>query len=194
MKFFTKQESLIVGLILLAIIAASIPNFATSIMRARDSQRKNDLGNLKNALASFQNDLGSYPLSSTDGKILACNPLERKTAKGEIFIEYGPCNWGKDALADELDPSYPPYLKVLPQDPKSQKGAYYLYLSNGARFQVYAHLEVEADEEYDPKIVARGLACGNKICNFGKSSGDTPLEKSIEEYENELLEEQILLK
>jgi len=192
MHFFNKQETFIVGLIILAIIGVSIPNFATSIMRARDSQRKNDLGTLKNGLATFQNDLGSYPLSSSDGKILACDPVERTTSNKQTFIEYGPCDWGKDALADELAPTYPAYIKPLAQDPKSREGAFYLYFSNGARFQVYAHLEVETDDEYDPKIVARRLACGDQICNFGKSSGDTPLEKSIEEYENELLEEQRL--
>ena len=194
MNFFSKQESITVGFILLVIVGVSIPNFATSIMRARDSQRKNDLGNLKNGLASFQNDLGSYPLSSSDGRILACNPVEIQAPNGETQVEYGPCDWGKDGLADELDPSYPAYIKTLPQDPRSEEGASYLYLSSGARFQVYAHLEVESDDEYDPKIVARGLVCGGKICNFGKSSGDTPLEKSIQEYENELLEDQKLLK
>ena len=194
MHLFSKEELLVVGFILLMIVAVSIPNFATSIKRSRDSQRKNDLGNLKNGLASFQNELASYPLSSFDGRILACDSVEKQTPKGESLIEYGPCDWGKDALKDELDRTYPAYIKTLPQDPKWEEGASYLYLSNGARFQVYAHLEVESDEEYDPKIVARALACGDKICNFGKSSGDTPLEKSIEEYENELLEEQSLLK
>ena len=191
MHFFNKQELIIVGAILIAIIGVSIPNFATSIMRARDSQRKNDLGTLKNALATFQNDLGSYPLSSADGKILACDPVETTAVSKETVITYGSCDWGNDPFADELDPTYPAYIKILPHDPKSDTGASYLYISNGARFQVYAHLEVEEDE-FDPKIVARGLACGDQICNFGKSSGDTPLEKSIEEYENELLEEKRL--
>jgi len=194
MNLFTREEFSVVGLILLAVVGASIPNFATSIMRSRDSQRKNDLGNLKNGLASFQSDIGSYPLPSSDGRILACDPIERLSPKGESYIEYGPCDWGKDALADELNPSYPDYIETLPQDLKAQEGASYLYLSNGSRFQIYAHLEVESDEEYSSQIVARGLLCGNKICNFGRSSGDTPLEKSIEEYENELLEEKSLLK
>jgi type II secretory pathway pseudopilin PulG len=191
MKFFSRQEALVVGFILFAVIAVSVPNFVTSIKRSRDAQRKNALGSLQNGLASFQRDLGSYPLSSPDGRILACDPVEKKMPNGKTFVEYGPCEWGQDALADELDPAYPPYLERLPQDPISQEGASYIYFSNGVRFQIYASLELESDDEYSPKIAARGLRCGEKICNFGKSSGATPLEKSIEEYENELLEEKI---
>jgi type II secretory pathway pseudopilin PulG len=190
MLFFSKKETLAVGLILLVIALVSIPNFAVSIQKARDAQRKNDLGNLKNGLASFQNDLGSYPISSSDGKIMACDPVEKKDSKGKTFIEYGPCEWGRDALADELEPAYPAYVSIIPQDPKFEEGASFLYISNGSRFQVYAHLELDSDDEYDHKIAARGLSCGNKTCNFGRASGDTPLDKSIEEYENELIEKQ----
>jgi type II secretory pathway pseudopilin PulG len=189
MKFFTRQESIIIGLIFVIIVGVSIPNFSASLARARDAQRKNDLGNLKNGLATFQNDLGSYPLSSPDGRIRACDPVEVQTSNKKTVIEYQACDWGKDALADELEPAFPAYIKVLPQDPKWEEGASFLYISNGSRFQVYAHLELESDDEFDPKVVARGLLCGDKICNFGKASGDTPLEKSIEEYENELIEE-----
>ena len=191
MSPFNKQELWVVSSILLIIVLVSLQNFKVSVMRARDNQRKNDLGTISEGLSRFQNDFGSYPLSSVEGKILACDPLQEKDPQGKPTVRYSPCDWGKDALADELDPKYPAYIKTLPSDPKSQEGVSYLYFSNRSRFQLYAYLEVEKDEEYNIGIVGRGLSCGNRICNFGKSSGDTPLEKSIEEYENELLQKKM---
>ncbi|MBI3443670.1 hypothetical protein HY008_03285 [Candidatus Woesebacteria bacterium] len=76
----------------------------------------------------------------------------------------------------------------LPHEPNEREGAKYLYLTNRRRFQVYASLEGADEAEYDARIVARDLNCGTRICNFGLASGQTPLEKSIEEYENEINE------
>jgi hypothetical protein len=47
-------------------------------------------------------------------------------------------------------------------------------------------LEDKNDSEYNFAIDRRGLRCGNFICNFGKSDGQTPLDKTLQEYENEL--------
>ena len=80
-------------------------------------------------------------------------------------------------------------FKNLPFEPKAEDGLNYFYISNGKYFQIYAHLEGKDEAENDPKIARRNIPCGSAICNFGRSSGDTPLDKSLEEYENELLEE-----
>src|SRR5258708_7887717 len=78
-------------------------------------------------------------------------------------------------------------IKNLPKDPGTPQGFSYLYLTDGKFFQLYASLEGKTDEaEYNPKINALNLKCGNFICNFGKASGSVPLDKSIEVYENEL--------
>jgi len=79
-------------------------------------------------------------------------------------------------------------LKPLPNDPQWDRGISYLYLTNGHTFQLYGSLELTDQDEYDEKVVSRNLACGIRICNFGRSYGNTPLDKSIEEYENELIE------
>jgi hypothetical protein len=42
------------------------------------------------------------------------------------------------------------------------------------------------EAEVDPKIVAGGLMCGNKICNVGRSY-NVPSDISIEEYDKLLL-------
>lgn len=186
MKFFSKEEALVIICILIVLAGVSAGNFRIAARRARDAQRKNDIGALTNALNSFANDFGVYPLSSSDGNILACRP-EVHVENGKTRVSYETCEWGKDGLRDELTPDFPPYLSSLPSDPQNQAGVGYLYLSNGRRFQVFAHLEGEDEDEFEPRIVARGLSCGSQVCNFGLSSG-VPLDKSIETYENELLE------
>jgi len=188
MKFFNKEEILVVGLIFVFIALASLANFKVSLKRARDAQRKDDLGTLGSALSRYQSDLGFYPMSSSDGKILACRPKVSRDPSGKVVVVYEACEWGKDKLEDALEPSYPPYMASLPSDPRVSEGPTFLYLSNGKRFQIFAHLEVKDDDEYNLTVEARRLPCGNQICNYGRASGDTPLEKSIEEYENELLQ------
>lgn len=78
-------------------------------------------------------------------------------------------------------------MKVVPKDPATPKGYSYLYFTDGKFFQIYASLEGGSDEsQYDPKIYARNLKCGNFVCSYGTASGAVPLDKTIQEYENEL--------
>lgn len=187
MKRFSKSEIKAVVVILLGIFVLSLFNFRVSLRRARDSQRKSDNNTIYVGLSGYFDDFGHFPFSSPDGKIIACKgPDTKLDPVTNTVINLIPCEWGEDSLRDVMDLSYPEYVKTLPADVQFKKGAYYLYISNGSRFQLYAALEGKTEAEYDPKIVARGLKCGSRICNFGKASGNTPLDKSIEEYENEL--------
>lgn len=186
MKFFSKKEFFWIIVILLAIVGASYPNLKLSLRRGRDMQRKNDVRRVSDSLVRYASDFGAFPLSA-EGKMIACRgPETKKDKKGKI-TGLIPCQWGKDALADIFDPGSTPYVDTLPSDPLADKGSSYAYFSDGKLFQVYASLEGQDEAEFDQKIVARGLACGGKICNFGLGYGATPLDKSIEEYENELL-------
>ncbi len=85
---------------------------------------------------------------------------------------------------------YPANISDLPhppKDPSTPNGYSYLYVTDGKFFQIYASLEGKTDEaQFSPKIEALGLKCGNYICNFGTSSGNIPLDKSLQEYENEI--------
>lgn len=201
MKFFTKKEGTVVLFILLIISAFSYGNFKVAIRRSRDAQRRADLADVVNALESYHRDFGKFPFASEDGRIKACKPnnfdnliISLEEDKDFMFTDYlqelVPCDWGEDTLRDLADLSYPAYLNKLPQDPKTEDGYSYFFLSNGDIIQTFAYLE-GAEEEigFDAGIVARNLKCGNNICNFGKSIGKTPLDKSIQEYENELLRE-----
>lgn len=190
MKFFSKEEFRHIVIILAVLAIVSLPNFIVSIRRARDAQRKNDIGTIQNALLRFNDDFGFFPISTEDGRIAACNKAGEEIKENEQgYFNLEPCDWGKDVLTDPSDPSFPPYLSVIPIDPDNKKGVSYRYISNGKRFQILASLEGEDEDEYDNRIVSRGIKCGTKICNSGKASGRTPLDKSLEEYENELLEE-----
>lgn len=200
MKFFSKNELLGIGVIVFLILVASFSNFRIALRRSRDAQRRADLGSISDALGKYQLDFGLFPLSSPDNNIMACKPegieklIEESTKEGGFDYQYyysnlKPCEWGIDGLRDFSDESYSPYLETLPIDPRAGKGFSYAYLSNGKRFQIYAYLEGENKEVgYSEGIVKRSLICGPKKCNYGKAFGKTPLEKSIEEYENELIE------
>lgn len=173
MNPFSKSEIISLFVIFLILIAISIPNFVVSLRRARDQVRKDDLGGLVPALGLYHEDFGIFPLSSSDGRIVACKK------SGNLVVNYIPCNWGVDA--------FDAYMPLLPRDPDYQKGAGYRYISDGSRFQIYVSLENNDDPEYDPKIIARNLMCGNLICNAGRGYGRTPTNISLEEYEAQLL-------
>jgi len=206
MKFFSKNETKAVAIILGLIIIASLFNFRIALRKSRDAQRREDLGTIYNALGTYQSQFGFFPLGSADGKIKACKPenfseLLEKFSKGVEFDTQGyleslfACDWGASKLTDLGDVFANPYLENIPQDPRTKDGISYFYISNGRRYQIYAYLEGEVDEiGYDASIVRRNLPCGNHICNFGRAFSTTPLDKSLEEYENELLKEKEVLK
>lgn len=197
MKLFTKQEAVVTTLIFLVVFAVTAVNMNTSLRRARDAQRKGDLGAITDALEKFQNEFGFVP-PSDNGKIKMCkgSNFDEVVAKIKgsgkfdmnIFVQgLRTCEWGQDALGDIMDETAEPYMKTIPSDPRAGNGISYIYLSNSNRFQLYTYLEGEEDESgYDKKIVERKLGCGVKTCSFGKSYA-VPVDISIEEYERELI-------
>jgi hypothetical protein len=183
MNFFSKNEFIGVSAILIFIFVASALNMRVSLRRARDARREGDISVIFDSLNNYKEINGSYPLASADGRILACIGPETKkeTVDGhEEVVNWAPCRWGLDGFSN---------LKTLSKDPQSELGIAYFYKSNGARFQLYSSLEGEDEAEYSAQIANRGWACGSRICNFGKSSPQTPLDKTLEEYENELEKE-----
>lgn len=203
MKPFTKKELIATGLILAILFVITSLNMRLALRRARDAQRRADLGSISNGLNSFFDDFGFFP-PSENGLIKACKAdnFEEKLKEAKsyelfnwsVFLEgLRGCKWGEDSLEDlGFFDEHVVYLKSIPKDPKESLGMKYIYFSNTRRFQVYAYLEGEETEEgYNEGIVARGLSCGEKICSFGKSYATTPVDISIEEYERQLEEERI---
>lgn len=195
MKAFSKNEFIGVFIIFLIVFAITFSGLQKAEMRARDAQRKSDVQEISDALQKFYSDFGFFP-PEENGKIKMCkkenfdavvNELKslKKFDRNLFFGGLRGCEWGKDSFRDPLDDSYKPYLSTIPSDPKSGSGVSYLYFSNTRRFQIFTVLEAETeDDAYDRKVVSRKLSCGVKICSFGKSSGEIPLDISIEEYES----------
>ncbi len=187
-KKFSKEELIGTGIIFLILLAVSIPNFALSIRRSRDQNRRDDIGGLQHALDDYYADFGVFPKSSTDGEMIACKKPEDKVIvddKGRLVVNLVPCVWGKDGLVDLTPGSTKTYVKTLPLDPKSQNGDRYIYISDSYRYQVFAAFESDDEAGYDASIFARKIMCGTRVCNMGKSY-NVPVNISIEEYVNQI--------
>jgi len=180
---FKKEEIYWIGLIFILLIVISAPNFVSSLRRARDVTRKNDLGAISVGLEQYFSDFGVYPASSTNGEIVACQkPGTTPT------VDLVPCEWGKEPLIDQTPGSGKIYLSVIPVDPNSSKGVMYRYFSNGRRFQIFTALEGSDEPEFDSQVEARSIDCGEWICNMGRASSDGPINLSIEQWERQIEE------
>jgi len=190
MKKFSKTEIIFLVVIFLVLAAISVPDFITSIAKARDQARKDDLGSMFYILDNYFQDFGKFPMSTPDGRIIACknsNEQVQIDKKGALLVNLIPCEWGIDPIVDLTPESNKIYVSPLPRDPNfPQKDVKYMYFSNGRTFQMYVHLESTDWDEYDPKIVARKIMCGSEICNAGRAYSVTPTSISIEEYEKQL--------
>jgi len=178
-----KSEFRQISLILAAIIVITLLNLRVAYRKGRDAQRKSDIRSIYDVLMLYQAETGSLPLSTSDGKIILCQGY----IDAEKVAHFEPCRWYQDPFINLFAPDQAPYLKVIPGDPCQGQGRSYFYISNGSHFQLYASLESSSEPEFDPAIEARNLPCGQYLCNFGRSDGKTPLDKALEEYENELL-------
>lgn len=172
-KFSSKDKKVIASIFLFLLTVISL-NLRVSLRRGRDNLRKNDAGAIQHALDSYLSKYKVFP-ESEDGRIVACFGDDTYyDEKKERYVNLVACKWGEDGFED---------LDVLPKDPYYDRGRDYLYISNTKTYQFYISLEGESEAEYTESIVARNLNCGNAICNYGKAYGETPLNISLEEYE-----------
>jgi hypothetical protein len=188
MKPFTKSEIISIAVIFFVLVAVSVPNFIVSLRRARDQVRRDDLGVLVHSLDEYLADFKTLPLASSDGRIMDCEKPGDKPVKnknGEWTVNLIACDWGRDSFTDLISGKV--YMSILPREPDYLKGAKYLYFSDGNRYQIYAAMEGHDEAEIDPKIMARGLICGDKVCNVGRVY-NVPADISIEEYDKLLLD------
>jgi hypothetical protein len=207
MGFFSKNELVAVSLIVIVVGLVSAGNYSTALRRARDMQRKNDIRLVSDLANLYQAEYGFYPPSDDIGRMRACFGADElaeyrqdpqnigndgKFARERFFNFLHGCDWGADALPEPAVGGGKNYIDLLPQDPKADEGLAYRFISNGDFYQIYTHLEGGSSEaEYNEGIVSRNLMCGFRICSFGISNGNTPLDKSIEEYQNELLQQKL---
>lgn len=184
-KLFSKAEGISLIAIFLILVGVAIPNFIVSLRRARDQVRRDDLGALVHALDQYNAELGAFPPSSPDGRIMDClkpgtTPYQDK--EGRWIIDAIACDWGKDSFSNLI--SGKEYMSILPREPDWQKGASYLYISDGSRYQLFATMEGKDEAEVDPIIISENLSCGNQVCNVGRDFACT-IPKTIAECAEE---------
>lgn len=149
---FTLVELLVVMAIIAVLTLVAVANFRNVQIKARDVQRKSDLGQVQRALEVYFFDYGSYPLSSNGSiKVGAAVTLSWKTpdTAGSEFIDDKDTLYMKEVVGDpKTDPSYPNYC----------------YSSDGVSYKIYARLE----NTDDPKIGT--YTCTGENYNYGVSS------------------------
>lgn len=123
-KGFTLIELvLVIGILaVLAVFVLAALNPLAQFAKARDAQRKSDLGQIQKALEQYYQDHGKYPASNSSFQITDVN--------GNAIV------WGGSA-------GWTPYLNVVPSDPDTTRR--YVYYSNSAdgyqSYRLYASLE-----------------------------------------------------
>jgi prepilin-type N-terminal cleavage/methylation domain-containing protein len=155
-KGFTLVELLLVMAVLgvLATALITLINPLAQFQRTRDSQRKNDLAQLRRALEQYYNDFNSYPANSTDSN---------------YYILDATHAWGTP---------WTPYMDLIPKDPVTTQK--YRFVSTGQSYMIYAHLERGIN---DSQVcnggavcsgVPAGVTCGGAadVCNYGVSSSN----------------------
>jgi general secretion pathway protein G len=144
-KGFTLIELLVVISIIGILTTLVMVNLNAARERARDTQRKSDLSNIQTALRLYYNDVGSFPASSSDGKIKGCG-----TPAGSAN-----CTWGAEWTVGGTT-----YMKLLPQDPLGAEGGYkYTGAVDTESYTLEACLENKSDQ--------KGIPVATSVCSSG---------------------------
>lgn len=162
MQKFTKSETLSILIIFSILFLIVGINLSASLRKGRDATRKNDMSVVQKALDKYHQKYHTYPLSTTDGKIIGCfngDPItDQKTG---VPLNAVVCEYGKSTFET---------IKTMVNDPSSAKGYSYLYISDGNYYQFYVSLEGKKEAEYTIETANQNLHCGNQICNYGRSN------------------------
>lgn len=136
---FTLIELLIVIAIIGILSGLLFTNFSGARERARDSKRKTDLTQIKNALQLYYNDYGKFPSSGTGNTIAGCG------AAGDSV-----CNWTSGTTAGSAFSAGNPaniYMGVLPGDPQSPTIQYAYATDVTVDYKITATLENASDTD-----------------------------------------------
>lgn len=142
-KAFTLIELLVAISVIGILAGVLLPNFMGVRQRARDTQRKQDLNQVKKALRLYYNDFQAYPLEGTGddaGKIAGC---------GATGISA--CDWGGE-FSVGVDPNITVYMKRLPLGPQgTETDPEYTYQqgSDTDNFTLSVSLENESDSDIE---------------------------------------------
>jgi type IV pilus assembly protein PilA len=142
-KAFTLIELLIVIAVIGILVAVILPNLIGMRARARDTKKKNDLVQVKNALRMYYNDYNTYPNAS--GTRICCTTPEVTCSS---------------VCAGALTVAGQTYTKDLPEDFK------YYQTNGGEGFLLTVELENASDQD----IAASKARCPTVIGGGGLES------------------------
>lgn len=150
---FTLIELLVVIGIIAVLSALLFTNFSGVRERARDLQRKSDLGQIKGALRLYYNDYQQYPAHNASGEIMGCG-----------IDGIAACAWGT-VFSAGAGPVI--YMTQLPSDPLS--GSSYTYTQvDEDQFTITTTLENVSDDsaaKSQLKCGAQASSAVYVVCN-----------------------------
>jgi prepilin-type N-terminal cleavage/methylation domain-containing protein len=194
---FTLVELLVViGVVgVLASVLLTVLNPIEQFRKARDSERRDTLKQLKNILEQYYNDNGAYPstggvwYSSETGDLAVNGSLnDGNWIPGLVSKGYIP-KLPKDPRGGASTIAIPGYYSANACSASGWKRAYLYRSSNGSEYKLLAHCSAETkdvygdtdDGLYDPrrpkhawKVCEGSSACANSSCPTLNDSGATP--------------------
>lgn len=166
---FTRQESMVVLGIFVAVFGIFYLNLIEAKAKARDQQRKSDVKRVALALDTYFNEYDQYP-EENGGRVVGC---------GRPKYE-GRCEWG---IGDFGDEDGTVYLERVPADPLFQRSRYVYRVNKELnRYQVFTALERTGDAEIVSGLTAECSIKPNVSlkCNFGVGGGETTMYDDLE--------------
>lgn len=128
-KGFTLIELLVVIAIIGILAVLIIINMNGVRERVRDTQRKSDLSQIKNALYLYKIEYQYFPINDISDRILACSPPSL-------------IDWGMPFRCGSMT-----YMKILPADPGTDFPYRYDQVNSGEGFCLIAVFENKSDSD-----------------------------------------------
>ena len=146
---FTLIELLIAMIIISALSLLLIGNFMSSLTKGRDSKRKGDLNQLRQAVEMFYEDRRSYP-------------FEKGTEQNNLMDSSDYINSNMSFIV-----SGKTYINRLPQDPNSSFKYVYMTDAVGSYFRLFSCIENSNDTSEG--VSQTGFTDGPASCGSGCS-------------------------
>jgi len=154
---FTLLELLVVMGIIALIMALAVPNLMGARIRARDTRKKAEMSQLKNALRMFYNDNQRYPTINTG------NPSNFNGCGSRVLTgDYGQCPCANGiAFGTGIACSENVYMKKWPTDMGGGASQIKYINPDPDDFCLYTTLENTADTDIEASWARCGISCGD---------------------------------
>lgn len=148
-KGFTLIE-LLVAIAIIGILASlTLANFTGSQARARDTQRKNDLKIVRDALEQYKIDRGYYPYQNAAGNDMTAVAQTADLNNAAFVTQFNTIAGSSNTVSGLGNTTVGAYLRNSPTDPRNTGNLQYRYAptSSGAGYTLEACLENGQDQQ-----------------------------------------------